>query len=1044
MDRKKEILQKLKSLSREQFCQLLFLLEIPAAELPDDVSQTEKAIEIYYMLQPQQDGLKRLEEALEHPSIKILSSSTASPIKARVDEIVSDYTQLFVGRDEEEQQLDDFLTENSSGMLLVRGGAGMGKTALLANWKQKQKQQGNCFIAYHFFRQGEETSNVIQAYRYLLRQLYAYYELTTPQIPTSEYELKDRICQFLQEPRKEKPLVILLDALDEATPERSLSLTLPQPLPEGLYVIASVRLNKEEKLDNLPGWIQVNKQVFLEHLPSPAIKDWLRRAGNGELVTLAQDETFVAQVCDRTEGIPLFLKHLIDELVQVAKQGEESVIRNTLAATPKGFAEFIRQQYQALDRLEDWRSRPDLRKIFYFLTIAKGELSSYDFRKLIGESPVGLPWQVSRWFKIREIGNSRLFSFNHSTLAEQFAVLPEINENTEESQEKLLEYCANWQKHHKSRYALRCYAEHLRDGKRWKELYNLLTKFEYIDKKISVLGVHPLIGDYDLAFAPESITTNKNIENLRLIQGALRLSAHILEEDKTQLAGQLWGRLERFKVPVIQEMLQQAQHRQTSPWLCPLTPSLTSPDEPLIRTYKGHTDSVWSVAVTPDGNKIISGSQDGTIKIWNLNSGNLEHTIEAHNDSVKTVCTDGLRIISGSRDKTIKIWNLKTGEIVRTLSGHLKAVNAIVLTRNSSKIISGSDDKTLKIWELRTGELLHTFVGNCSPVQTVTTVFAKNKEWIVYSPYNHILRVWNLETGEEEFTLGESDKVWSEKVLSIAATRDEQHVVTTSQNGTIIVWKVGTWKKECTFKGHSESIHTVAVTPDGKYIISGSSFYGTIKIWRLDTLQNEATFIGHTASVLAVTVTPDGQKIISASGNSLNSSEYLLKVWHLEKCIKQKNECEITIAHSDSVEVVTFTPDGKEVISVSKDHTLKIWQVGTWKNKATFKGQSKFACFYRDDGWEIIFQFEGDEIKCCFCSTRNTLPYLLATTADSQVQAWVSEDETIQVWDASARRFISRFTGESEIKCCAIAPDGVTIVAGEQSGRLHFLYLEGT
>jgi hypothetical protein len=269
---------------------------------------------------------------------------------------------------------------------------------------------------------------------------------------------------------------MVVDGLDEASPERSLSLLLPQPLPEGLLVIVSVRANETEKLDNLP--TQLTQKLHLNPLLSPTIADWLRRAGNGELLSLAQDETFVAQVCDRTEGIPLFLNYLIDELVEVAQQGEESAIRKTLEATPKGFAKYIRQQYQALDRLEDWRSRPELRKIFYFLTIAKGELSSDDFVELMGESPVGLPWRVSRWFKIRHLEECLVFSFAHSTLAEQFAILPEIKANTKKSQKELIKYCADWQERH-SAYALRHYAEHLSEAKQWDELYAIARNEDF-------------------------------------------------------------------------------------------------------------------------------------------------------------------------------------------------------------------------------------------------------------------------------------------------------------------------------------------------------------------------------------------------------------------------------------------------------------------------------------------------------------------------------------------------------------------------------------
>jgi WD40 repeat protein len=213
------------------------------------------------------------------------------------------------------------------------------------------------------------------------------------------------------------------------------------------------------------------------------------------------------------------------------------------------------------------------------------------------------------------------------------------------------------------------------------------------------------------------------------------------------------------------------------------------------------------------------------------------------------------------------------------------------------------------------------------------------------------------------------------------------------------------------------------------------------------TWENEATFTAHTAWVLAVAVTPDGNQIISASGNNPSSNEYLLKVWNLEKCIKQfscNNECDPKKGHSSSVEVIAFTPEGKEVISASKDGILKSWEVGTWENKAIFKGQSKSAEAIGDYDRQKRFILEADEVNCCLHSTRNTKDLLMATTADGKLQVWASGDETLKVWDVSARQFIANFTGESEIKCCAIASDELTIVAGEASGRLHFLRLEGT
>jgi WD40 repeat protein len=585
--------------------------------------------------------------------------------------------------------------------------------------------------------------------------------------------------------------------------------------------------------------------------------------------------------------------------------------------------------------------------------------------------------------------------------------------------------------------------------------FQLLTDFDFLAEKIHhpEFGLQALIEDYDLIdelplgreepsqlplVRGENISLNpEKVKALKRIQGALRLSAHVLAKDKTQLVEQLWGRMQCFDVPEIQQLLSQAKQSKTT-WLRPLTLSLTSPDEPLIRTFTGHRGSVWSVAV-PDGEQVISGSQDGTLKIWNLNTGKLVRKITAHDGSINAISTtlDGLQVISGSHDKTLKVWNLKTGELVDTLIGHYGSVNAVVLTPDGSKLISGSSDCSLKVWDLKSAEVLYTLVGHRASVTAATIVFTQNKQWLISGSYNDTLRVWNLETGREELTLGERDMVRSIAVL------DGERVISASEDGSLTVWKVGTWEKECTLKGHSKPVCSVAVLPDRKQIISGSSD-GTIKIWKIGTWENKATFTAHTAWVLAVAVTPDGKQIISASGNNL-SNENVLKVWNIEQCSIQfssNNAHGTKNGHSDSVEVIAFTPEGKEVISASKDGTFKIWEVGTWKNKAIFEGQSNSTDARGDYEEHKYFNLEANEVKCFLHSTRNTLPFLLATTADGKVQVWASGDETIKVWDASARRFIANFTGESEIKCCGIAPDGVTIVAGEVSGRLHFLRLE--
>ena len=469
-------------------------------------------------------------------------SCRGSQVSDRTLALVEEYTKLFVGRSEMLELLDEFLSQSDNRWKVITAKAGFGKTALLANWV-KSRQGNDCFIAYHFFSQRDEiTRSVVNAYRNLLRQIYNYCKLSES-LPYDERELQDAIYEIVKG-WKGKPLVVVLDGLDEA--DRPFLPPFPTPLPQNVFVIASARASEGEQPEYLSGWTNDVEPIHLDPLPRCAIGNWLQETGKGELVTLAQDETFVTQVCDRTEGIPLFLKYLIDELLEVAQQGEESAIRKTLAATPKGFPEYIRQQYQALNRLEDWRYRPDMRKIFYFLTIAKGELSSDDLVKLMGESPVGLPWQVSRWFKIRQLEDCLVFSFAHSTLAEQFAVLPEIQANTKKCHQELIKYCAQWEKY-QSPYALRHYAEHLRDVKHWEELYAITRNEDFYSHSIKQFPDEP-----DLP--------------LKTVQTALLAAA---EEDKA-------GEMAEFMLLHARQLLQ-----------------TTAQDSPLDALRKGYLERAW-------------------------------------------------------------------------------------------------------------------------------------------------------------------------------------------------------------------------------------------------------------------------------------------------------------------------------------------------------------------------------------------------------------------------------------------------------------------
>ncbi|MBO1052359.1 MAG: hypothetical protein HEQ25_10280, partial [Dolichospermum sp. DET73] len=169
--------------------------------------------------------------------------------------------------------------------------------------------------------------------------------------------------------------------------------------------------------------------------------------------------------------------------------------------------------------------------------------------------------------------------------------------------------------------------------------FQTLTDYQFISKKINhpEFGIQALIEDYDLLDDTQTATHPDQTKTLKYIQSALRLSAHIVTQDKQQLASQLWGRLQTINTSAMQTLLTQAQKTHPHPWLRPLTPSLTPAGGRLLRTLSGHSGDVNAVAVTADGKWVISGSYDNTVKVWNLETGEEQLTLSGHSSWVYAV-----------------------------------------------------------------------------------------------------------------------------------------------------------------------------------------------------------------------------------------------------------------------------------------------------------------------------------------------------------------------------------------------------------------------
>jgi WD40 repeat protein len=165
--------------------------------------------------------------------------------------------------------------------------------------------------------------------------------------------------------------------------------------------------------------------------------------------------------------------------------------------------------------------------------------------------------------------------------------------------------------------------------------------------------------------------------------------------------------------------------------------------------FEGHTGTVWSVAFSPDGSHIVSGSDDKTVRLWGAQTGKDIAKMEDHTGSVSSVAfsPDGSQILSGSYDNTVRLWDAQTGKETAKLEGHTGFVSSVAFSPDGSQIVSGSYDCTVRLWDAQTGKEIAKLDGHIGPVNSVA--FSPDGLQIVSGSYDNTVRLWDAQTGKE-------------------------------------------------------------------------------------------------------------------------------------------------------------------------------------------------------------------------------------------------------------------------------------------------------
>jgi WD40 repeat protein len=456
-----------------------------------------------------------------------------------------------------------------------------------------------------------------------------------------------------------------------------------------------------------------------------------------------------------------------------------------------------------------------------------------------------------------------------------------------------------------------------------------------------------------------------------------------------------------------------------------------------IRTLHGHTEAVNGVAVTPDGRLAVSASYDLTLKVWDLSTGNEIRTLHGHTLAVigVAVTPDGRLAVSASSDQTLKVWDLTTGNEIRIFHGHTGQVTGVAITPDGRLAVSASDDHTLKVWDLTTGNDIRTLHGHTDPVTGVAVT--PDSRLAVSASWDNTLKVWDLATGNDIRTFHHS-QTWAG--TGVAVTPDGRLAVSASW-ARLKVWDLATGNDIRTLHGHTYLVNGVAVTPDGRLAVSASDDH-TLKVWDLSTGHGNdiRIFHGHTEKVNGMAVTPDGRLAVSAS------SDQTLKV----RDLATGNDIRTLHGHTNSVNGVAITPDGRLAVSASEDHTLKVWDLATGNDIRTLHGHTNSVngVAITPDGRLAVSASWDNTLKVWDLTTGNEIRTLhghtdsvtgVAVMPNGRLAVSASVDNTLKVWDLSIGQSVATLKTHTNFECCAVTPDGKTLLAGDEVGALHIL-----
>ena len=462
---------------------------------------------------------------------------------------------------------------------------------------------------------------------------------------------------------------------------------------------------------------------------------------------------------------------------------------------------------------------------------------------------------------------------------------------------------------------------------------------------------------------------------------------------------------------------------------------------PPLLVLAGHAAVVRAVAFLPDGNQVISASNDGTLRLWDVQLGRQIRTFAGHSGAVTSLAlaAAGDRALSGGEDGSLRVWQVATGQLVRQLAARGGAVLKVALAPNGRLALSRSAGGTVQLWDLDSGRELRAL--DVAPRRLVAVAFSpdgrlaitgRNIE-VAGTVVNGRASLWDVETGREVQSLGG----FGSEIESITFSPDGRRALTAGYDRTVSIWDLESGQRLFALRGHRHGLTGAAYSPKDRIIVSGS-WDNSVNLCDANDGKLVRSF-DTGGSVEALAVSPDGNFIMTGGGDNT------LKLWDLTV----GQEARAFSGHESAVHSVALSPDGLLGLSGGADRKVRVWDVATGREIRSFEqGATAQAVAISPDGRSAVAVGGQGSVRAWDLFTGESRPVYrghtgavrgLAFSPDGRSVLTGSETGEIVLWESATGQQIRSWKAGDEVRSVAFSGDGRTAVAASFDGSVRLL-----